>query len=139
MGNKPIDDLLTLFQTFVHGNVDSLTADPSIRLASDDDPDGTLTNGEVVLKEQFGPTNIDFGALRHQLYYISGYSFIKSTTNVQIMEIQDELLRLMNINNATKNTYKFKWSSGNRYNGHPAVGYVEWQVEANLKWVSAIT
>ena len=137
MGSRPIADLNTLFDSFVHTNCTGLTADPSIRLSSEEPPT-SYANGEVVLNDQIRGPNENFGSLRHKYYFVSGYTYYESTTDVIIMLIMDELERLMNVNNAAKNTYKFEFIN-ERFNGNPIVGVIEWEVRAKEKWVSAIS
>jgi len=142
---QPIDDLLTLFKTFVHdtvntaitagGGTEQLTADPTTVLMDDfvdigavDDP-----NGYIVLEDEIDAEPIEEGPTRHLRWVISGFILYESRTDkdsLVIQSIKDQLRSLMNVNNATINTYTFRFISAPGYNTIPEAGRIDYNVEA---------
>lgn len=138
MGNRPIKDLKTLLATFVHTNVNGLTADPSIRILGDDEPDA-IANGEIVLTQQSSSSPINFGSKRHNNYFIDGYiSFEDASDDQTIIEIVDEMTSLMNVNNiSSSKTYEFQFEMTS-YNANYIIGQIDFIISAKELFVSAI-
>jgi hypothetical protein len=149
---QAIDDLLTLFQTFAHttvntavtngGGTEQLSADPTIEMYRTYVDQGAVldTNGYVVLVDEQEGEPRENGPSRDEIYVISGFIYYESRTDkssLMIQSIREQLRSLMNVNNASVNTWVFMFIGGGSYNNYPLAGKIDFNVLATRYGVNA--
>jgi hypothetical protein len=118
---EDLDTLLTA--DYVHTNVTSLTADPSIRKIGDDPP-SDFDNGEILIGEERLVNTEQQGNYKREIYQLTvivEYS-VGSTSSTSLKEMVAEMERVFNANNLLiTRTYeyfiKYSWL-GSYIEGH---------------------
>lgn len=124
---------------FVHGNVNGLTGDPSIRLASSG-PVDSLINGQIVLgREEQGAITF-LGTRRNETYFLHGYisyAYSGDADEQTVHEMMWEMDRLLRVNNQVPaRNYYFEITSA-IYDGNYIAGRIDFIVEATRLGVDA--
>jgi hypothetical protein len=113
---------------FLYGNVLSLTAKPSIRASTDDDPLSFPTNGEIIVQNERLLNMDTFFSHRDEFYQLRVTITHESVETTIRKKIIEEIDRVMKVHNGL-NSRSYRYSIGYDYDTNFVAGSTEMIVE----------
>lgn len=109
---SPITDLETfLIANYDYTNVNGLTANPNIRLASDEDPTSYTANGDIILENMITVRPDEVGNTREIEYKVDAVVLFENNVTT-LQEMIDELDRIFIANNKSPTrTYRYYFTN----------------------------